>query len=184
MHLKSLGRETLTAIYLTIHHATLSARYHSSGWINQRNYGELTEVQQSPLGQNLEFAFAEAALSIGPEFISNTLLRWDSSDAETVLLNFYHNQNIDVWHRVDREDGNRELQLSKVQGPHQEPGTQSTSFFATMIERMAELADCPLEDVRSRVEQQTDEEGHLLAYLDMKGKARLFQEFDLGSKYD
>ncbi|KAG9187002.1 hypothetical protein G6011_10110 [Alternaria panax] len=96
-YMTSLPRDPLTAMYLTLHHATLTARYHGSGWINQRTYGRFMDANQVSLRCELEFCFAEAALCLGPQFISDTLLHHDTSDAETTLLNFYVDHGTHDW---------------------------------------------------------------------------------------
>jgi hypothetical protein len=42
--IKSLSRDPLVAIYLAINHATLTARFHGEGLLNQRRYGMFTSV--------------------------------------------------------------------------------------------------------------------------------------------
>jgi hypothetical protein len=163
-------------MYIVLHHATLSARYHGSGWINQRTYGRFMDANQVELRSELEFCFAEAALTIGPEFISDTLLHHDISDAETTLLNFYHNHGIHDWDWPCTGKG--EFEPPRTQGPQREPG-KGRSLFTTLLERLAELMDCRLEDVRMRVEQHLAVTDHSTAYLSLAGKERLLKGLDV-----
>ncbi|KAH7385808.1 hypothetical protein BKA66DRAFT_569640 [Pyrenochaeta sp. MPI-SDFR-AT-0127] len=178
-YINSLQRDPLTAIYLALHHATLSARYHGSGWINQRTYGRFMDANQVSLRSELEFCFAEAALNIGPDFLSDMLLHHDTSDAGTALLNYYHDYGTHDWDWPCWGKGKGEFEPPRTQGPHKEPGSKGQSLFTAMLERMAELIKCPVEDVRARIEQNTDAKGHSLAYLDLEGKARLMQGLNL-----
>ena len=178
-YIKSLERDPLTAMYLALHHATLSARYHGSGWIHQRTYGRFMDANQISLRNELEFCFAEAALSIGPEFISDMLLHHSTSDVETSLLNCYHDRGMHDWDWPCWGTGLGEFEPPRTQGPHNEQGANGRSLFTTLLERLAELMEWPLEEVRSRIEQYTDAKSHSLAYLDLGGKARLLQGLDL-----
>lgn len=178
-YLKSLPRDPLVAIYLALHHATLSARYHGSGWIHQRTYGRFMDANQLSLRNELEFCFAEAALVHGPAFIADTLLRHGSSDAEVTLLNCYHDHALRDWDWPCWGTGKGEFEPPRTQGPMREPWSLGRTLFTTMLERVAECMACELEDVRARMEQQTDVGTHRLAYLDLEGKAQLMQGLDL-----
>lgn len=178
-YIKTLQRDPLIAIYLALHHATLSARYHGSGWINQRTYGRFMDANQVSLRSELEFCFAEAALNIGPEFICDMLLHHETCDAETTLLNYYHNHGTHDWDWPCWGNGVGEFEPPRTQGPHEEPGSEKQSLFTALLERMAELIECRVEEVRSRIEQHTDEKSHSLAFLGLEGKARLLQGLDL-----
>jgi hypothetical protein len=163
-------------MYLVLHHATLSARYHGSGWIHQRTYGPLMDANQVELRSELEFCFAEAALTIGPEFISDTLLHHDTTYAETTLLNFYHDHGIHDWYWPC--SGKGEFEPPRTQGPQREQGKER-SLFTTLLERLSELMECRLEDVRPRVEQHLTATTHLTAHLSLAGKARLLEGLDV-----
>ncbi|KAF1840685.1 uncharacterized protein K460DRAFT_190917 [Cucurbitaria berberidis CBS 394.84] len=178
-YIKSLQRDPLTAIYLAIHHAILSARYHGSGWIHQSVYGRFMDANQISLRNELEFCFAEATLNIGAQFLSDMLLDHSTSDAETTLLNCYHDHGTHDWDWPCWGDGVGEFEPPRTQGPHKEPGANGRSLFTTLLERLAELMGCPLEEVESKIEQNTDKKDHSLAYLDLMGKARLLGGLDL-----
>ncbi|OAL50851.1 hypothetical protein IQ07DRAFT_644061 [Pyrenochaeta sp. DS3sAY3a] len=178
-YLKSLPRDPLLAIYLALHHATLSARYHGSGWIHQRTYGRFMDANQLSLRNELEFCFAEAALVHGPSFIGDTLLRHGSSDAEVTLLNFYHDHALRDWNWPCWGSGKGEFEPPRTQGPAREPWSLGRTLFTTMLERVAECMGCEIEHVRARMEQETDVETHSLAYLDLEGKAQLMRGLDL-----
>ncbi|RYN40511.1 hypothetical protein AA0114_g11017 [Alternaria tenuissima] len=173
-YIKSLPQDPLTAIYLILHHATLSARYHGSGWINQRTYGRFMDANQVSLRCELEFCFAEAALVLGPEFISDSLLHHDTGDAETVLLNFYVDHGTHDWAWPCWGGGKGEFEPPRAHGPQREPG-KGRSLFTTLLERLAECMGCGLGDVRTRVERELETRDHSLAYLSLAGKARLLE---------
>lgn len=137
------------------------------------------DANQLSLRNELEFCFAEAALSDGPEFINGMLLHHNTSDAETTLLNCYHDHGTHDWDWPCWGTGPGEFEPPRTQGPCKEPGSTSKSLFKTLLEREAELIDCSLEEVRGRIEQFTDAKDHALAYLDLAGKARLMQGLDL-----
>ncbi|KAI4678358.1 hypothetical protein J4E81_010725 [Alternaria sp. BMP 2799] len=177
-YIKSLPRDPLVAIYLVLHHATLSARYHGSGWINQRTYGRFMDANQVELRSEIEFCFAEAALCLGPEFISDTLLHHDTSNAETTLLNFYHDHGTHDWDWPCWGTAKGEFEPPRTQGPQREEGS-GRSLFTTMLERLAECMACELGDVRPRVERQLESVEHELAYLSLAGKARLLEGRDV-----
>ncbi|KAI4610536.1 uncharacterized protein J4E87_010790 [Alternaria ethzedia] len=177
-YIKSLPRDPLVAIYLVLHHATLSARYHGSGWINQRTYGRFMDANHVELRSELEFCFAEAALCLGPEFISDTLLHHDTSNAETILLNFYHDHGTHDWDWPCWGTAKGEFEPPRTQGPQREEGS-GRSLFTTMLERLAECMGCELGDVRPRVERQLESAEHELAYLSLAGKARLLEGRDV-----
>jgi len=174
-HIMSLPQDALTAIYLALHHATLSARYHGSGWIHQRTYGRFMDANQLSLRNEMEFCFAEAALYHGPEFISNMLLHHDTSDAETALLNVYHDHGTRDWDWPCWGSGPGEFEPPRTHGPERDMGQKSPSLFSTLLERLAKEIGCSLAEVRSRVETSTDDPNHPLAYLDLEGKARLMR---------
>jgi hypothetical protein len=44
-----------------------------------------------------------------------------------------------------------------------------------LLERLAELMECGLEDVRLRIERELESGDHSLAYLSLGGKARLLE---------
>lgn len=170
--------DPLAAIYLVLHHSTLSARYHGSGWIHQRTYGRFMDANQVELRSELELCFAEAALSIGPGFISDTLLHHDSSDCETTLLNFYHEYGSHDWHWPCWGTGEGEFEPPRTQGPHKQMGSEK-SLFTTVLECLAEVNKCEVGDVRQRVEQELESAEHSLAWLSLASKQRLLEGKDL-----
>lgn len=178
-YIKNSSRDPLTAIYLALHHATLSARYHGSGWIHQRTYGRSMDAYQLSLRNELEFCFAEAALSCGPEFISDMLLHHDTSNAETTLLNVYHDHGTLDWDWPCPGTESGEFEPPRTHGPHWDGGQRGKSLFTTLLETLAEKLGCPSEVVRTRIEMCTDAKEHSLAYLDLEGKAVLLQGFNL-----
>ncbi|KAF2855947.1 hypothetical protein T440DRAFT_383796 [Plenodomus tracheiphilus IPT5] len=178
-HIKQLSHDPLTAIYLTLHHSTLSARYHGSGWIHQRTYGRFMDTNQLTLRNELEFCFSEAALNHGPEFISDMLLHHDTSNAETTLLNVYHDHGTLDWDWPCWGTAKGEFEPPRTQGPQRGVGQRGRSLFTTLLETLAGRVGCLLKEVRSRVEMHTDDKQHSLAYLDLEGKARLLRGLDV-----
>ncbi|RMZ69110.1 hypothetical protein GMOD_00003029 [Pyrenophora seminiperda CCB06] len=176
--IKSLESDPLAAMYLVLLHATLSARYHGTGWINQRTYGRFMDANQVELRSELEFCFAEATLNIGPKYISDSLLDYDTSNAEITLLNFYHDHGIHDWEWPCWGSGKGEFEPPRTQGPQRAAG-KGRSMYTTLLERMAELIGCTLAEVRTRVEQDLERTDHSLAYLSLGGKARLLQGRDI-----
>ncbi|KAF2833090.1 hypothetical protein CC86DRAFT_310751 [Ophiobolus disseminans] len=176
----SLPRNPLAAIYLALHHATLTARYHGHGWIHQQTtYGTYMDANQLSLRNELEFCFAEATLSVGPTFLYDILLNPSDPVGETTLLNFYHDHGTHDWEWPFLGDGVGEFEPPRTQGPQREAGRKGRSLFTTMLERMAELEKCLLIDLRPRVEAETDVKDHWLAYLSLDGKARLIRGLDV-----
>lgn len=171
--IKSLPRDPLTAIYLTLHHSTLTARYHGSGWIHQRTYGRFMDANQISLRNELEFCFAEAALTLGPEFISDLLLRPTKPGAEATFLNFYHDHGTHDWEWPGWGEGKGEFNPPRTQGPKKPDGSMGRSLFTTLLERLAECSKCALDEVRLRIEEEANNSDHPLSKLSLYGKARL-----------
>lgn len=162
-------------MYLTLHNSTLTARYHGSGWIHQRTYGRFMDANQISLRNELEFCFAEAALTLGPEFISDLLLRPTKQGAEATFLNFYHERGTHDWEWPGWGEGRGEFNPPRTQGPKKQTGCAGRSLFTTLLERLAECSKCSLEEVRVRIEEQTNDTDHPLSYLNLYGKARLME---------
>ncbi|UPX10747.1 uncharacterized protein EKO05_0001388 [Ascochyta rabiei] len=173
--INSISRDPLTAIYLALHNSTLTARYHGSGWIHQRTYGRFMDANQISLRNELEFCFAEAALTLGPEFISDLLLRPTRAGAEATFLNFYHDYGTHDWDWPGWGEGKGEFNPPRTQGPKKEPGSRGRSLFTTVLERLAECVKCSLDEVRAKMEEQTNDPEHSLSYLNLYGKARLLE---------
>lgn len=176
--IRALKRDPLTAIYVALHHATLTARYHGTGWIAQRTYGRFMDANQLSLRNELEFCFAEAALSIGPVFLFDMLVNPSDPSGETTLLNLYHDYGTHDWEWPCLHDGKGEFEPPRTQGPHRERVSKEKTLFTCMLARMAELEECSVGEVRARVEDITEAKHHSLAYLSLAGKARLVQGID------
>jgi hypothetical protein len=131
------------------------------------------DANQLSLRSELEFCFAEAALCLGPDLISNTLLHHDTSDAETTLLNFYHDHGTHDWEWPCWGTAKGEFEPPRTQGPQREK--RGRSLFTVLLERLAEVVGCGLEEVRARVERRLEEPNHECAYLSLDGKARLLE---------
>lgn len=132
------------------------------------------------LRNELEFCFAEAALCIGPDFISATLLYHDVSDCETTLLNFYHEHGVHDW-EWPHPDWKGQFEPPRTQGPQRNEVDKERTLFTVLLERLAELMQSELIDVRSRVEQEFDRPNHPLAYLNLWGKEQLLRGKNLDS---
>jgi hypothetical protein len=181
-YLKALPHDPLVAIYLTLHHATLTARYHGHGWIHQGTYGRFMDANQLSLRNEMEFCFAEATLSIGPDFLHDMLANPSDPSGETTLLNFYHDHGTHDWDWPCWGNGVGEFEPPRTQGPYREAGSQGRSLFTSVLERLAELEKSRLDEVRSRVEERTDARDHGLAFLSLNGKERLVQGMNVGDK--
>jgi hypothetical protein len=171
--IKALPRDPLTAMYLTLHHSTLTARYHGSGWIHQRTYGRFMDANQISLRNELEFCFAEAALTLGPEFISVLLLRPTKPGAEATFLNFYHDHGTHDWGWPGWGEGKGEFNPPRTQGPKKPDGSMGRSLFTTLLERLADCSNCSLDEVRLKTEEEANDPEHPLSELTLYGKARL-----------
>jgi hypothetical protein len=166
----TLPRDPLTALYLALHHANLTARYHGTGWIHQRTYGRFMDANQLSLRSELEFCFAEASLSIGPGFLFDMLVNPSDPAGETTLLNVYHEHGTHDWEMAECVG---EFEPPRTQGPQRDAGSKGRSLFTGLLERMAEVEKNGLEEVRARVEDRTDARDHELAFLSLGGKERI-----------
>lgn len=133
------------------------------------------DANQISLRSELEFCFAEAALTLGPEFISDLLLRPTKPGAEAIFLNFYHEHGIHDWEWPGWGEGKGEFNPPRTQGPKKRPEDIGRSLFTTLLERLAECEGTSLDEVRERIEVKTNNPDHALAYLDLYGKARLME---------
>lgn len=125
------------------------------------------------LRNELEFCFAEAALTLGPEFISDVLLRPTKPGAEATFLNFYHDRGTHDWEWPGWGEGKGEFNPPRTQGPKKEPGSLGRSLCTTVLERLAECVGCEVGEVKARIEEQTSDPDHALSYLNLYGKTRL-----------
>lgn len=173
--LKSLPKDPLTAVYIAVHHATLTARYHGEGLIHQRTYGRFMDANQVSLRSDIEFCFAEASMQLGPGFIHMSLLPTAaaSSVSEATLLNLLHDHAIHDWFVESVMEGVNEFEPPITHGPKREFRTRS--LWTTLLERIAQLTSCPLENVRGAIEEDTAPYDHDLAWLDLEGKATLMK---------
>jgi hypothetical protein len=137
------------------------------------------DANQLSLRTELEFCFAEASLSIGPDFLYDMLVNPSDPQGEITLLNFYHEHGSHDWEWPCWEEGKGEFEPPRTQGPQREGGKKGRSLFAGVLERMAELEKCPLAEVRARVEERTDGRDHDLAYLSLDGKASIIRGEDV-----
>ncbi|KAF1834223.1 hypothetical protein BDW02DRAFT_498827 [Decorospora gaudefroyi] len=177
-YLTTLPNDALTALYLTLHHATLTARYTGSGWINQRSYGRFMDANQISLRTDLEFSFVEAVLcsADGPALILDTLL--GRPCAEITLLNVYHECGTRDWAWPCWGDGKGEFEPPRTQGPVREVRGGST-LYSCLLEGLARGLGCGIEGVRGKVEERLAERGSGIAWLSLEGKARLLLGLDV-----
>jgi len=136
------------------------------------------DANQLSLRNEIEFCFAEATLSVGPTFLYDMLVNPSDPSGETTLLNFYHDHGTHDWEWPCWGDGLGEFEPPRTQGPQRDVVSKGRTLFTTMLERMAELAECPLQEVRSRIEDETEVKDHKLAYLSLDGKTRLIAGLD------
>ncbi|KAL1607751.1 hypothetical protein SLS60_002687 [Paraconiothyrium brasiliense] len=182
--LKSLPKDPLTAMYLAVHHATLTARYHGEGIIHQRTYGRFMDANTLSLRSDIEFCFSEASLELGPSFVHSSLLPTDppatSLSAEATLMNFYHDHALHDWFLESMMEGVQVEGLGMppvTQGPRR--AVKERSLWTTLLECMAELTECPLENVMGAIEEDAAAHNHSLAWLDLQGKETLMTGEDL-----
>lgn len=64
-------------------------------------------------------------------------------------------------------------------GPEQSPGAKSPSLWTALLERMAALAECPLQEVVDVTTEDIAAPDHSLSWLSLAGKARLVRGLDL-----
>jgi hypothetical protein len=169
-------------MYLAVHHATLTARYHGQGVIHQRTYGRLMDANTVSLRSDIEFCFAEASLQLGPSFIHSALLPTDppatSLCAEVTLLNFYHEHAIHDWFLESEMEGVGVMGMPPItQGPRN--SSKESSLWTTLLERVAGLMECPVENVKGAIEEDAEPHNHSLAWLDLEGKETLMKGEDL-----
>ena len=152
------------------------------------------DAERLSLRTEMEHAFAEAALTHGPAFISTTLLRptpSSASIAETTLLNFYTAFGTHDWEWPDSTspspspsssttssgDHHKGLFLPpRIHGPH--ASAPQPSLFDALLARLADLSRCGVDAVRARVDDDMSEPDHPLAWLGLHGKARLLRGED------
>ncbi|KAJ4296497.1 hypothetical protein N0V90_006542 [Kalmusia sp. IMI 367209] len=176
-YIKSLPKDPLMAMYLAVHHATLTARYHGEGIIHQRTYGRFMDANTLSLRSDIEHCFAEAALQIGPSFLHESLL--SSPAAEPTLLNFYHEHAIRDWFVESVMEGVEGFLPPVTQGPHADSMKKEKNLWTALLEKVAELTECPLGNVRGAIEEDAAPEDHSLAFLNLCGKATLMKGEDL-----
>lgn len=169
-------------MYLAVHHATLTARYHGSGLIHQRTYGRFMDSNTISLRSDIEFCFAEASMQLGPSFIHAALLPTDppatSLSADVTLLNFYHEHAIHDWFVESVMEGVEGVGTPPVtQGPRKR--VKERSLWTTLLERVAGLMECEVGNVRGAIEEDAAPWNHPLAWLDLDGKAALIRGEDV-----
>lgn len=176
--IESLPRDPLVAIYLAVHHAKLTGRYHGHGWIQQHTYGRFMDASQLSLRTEIEFCFAEATLNIGPNFLYDMLVNPTDPSGEITLLNIYHDRRTHDW---DPSSWNSATDFNppRTQGPQREAGSKGRSLFTILLERMAELEGCLLEEIKSRIEESTSTKNHELAFLSLVAKMRLIRGLNI-----
>lgn len=129
------------------------------------------DANQISLRNELEFCFAEATLSVGPDFMYDMLVNPTDPIGEITLLNTYHDHGTHDWEWPCWGSGVGEFEPPRTRGPQREK--IGRSLFTTLLERMVELENCPLAEVRSKVEDDTRLRDHELAYLSLDAKTRL-----------
>jgi hypothetical protein len=120
------------------------------------------------LRKQLEHAFAEAALSHGPSFLSDTLLRPASTTAEVTLLNVYTAFGTYDW---EAPQPGAAFCPPRVHGPRLE--VRPESLWDALLARLASLSRCTVDQVGWVTEEDMSEPDHALAWLGLHGKAVL-----------
>ncbi|KAF2653879.1 hypothetical protein K491DRAFT_497864 [Lophiostoma macrostomum CBS 122681] len=172
--INTLPRDPLTAIFVAIQCSKLTARYHGQGIINQRTYGRFLDANHLELRNELEFCFSEGAMNLGPDFIHESLYHKDTS--ETTLMCLYHDHGIHDW---DTNVPEGEFMPPITEGPERNPDSKPRTLYTTLLERMADLMESPLDEVVSRINEDVETADHSLAWLSLSSKARLIQGLDL-----
>ncbi|KAF2189706.1 hypothetical protein K469DRAFT_747728 [Zopfia rhizophila CBS 207.26] len=175
--IKSLPRDPLTAMFLAVHYSKYTARYNAKGIINQRTYGRFLDTNQLLLRNEIEFSFSEGVMNLGPAFISDVLSHIDA--AETTLMCLYHDNAQHGWGTQEEN-----FQPPVTQGPAKNPVTKPRTLYTTLLERLAELYDCPLEEAVTLIEDDTDIPDHPLSCIGLWGKARLLKGLNLENGED
>jgi hypothetical protein len=92
------------------------------------------------------------------------------------LMCLYHDHAIHDW---DTNAPEGDFMPPITQGPERNPDLKLRSLYTTLLERMAELMESPLEEVVGRINEHIEATDHSLAWLSLSGKARLIQGLDL-----
>ncbi|KAH7114322.1 hypothetical protein B0J11DRAFT_133270 [Dendryphion nanum] len=177
--IKSLPRSPILAMFLAIHFSIFAARHYGKGIINDKRYGPYLDGNNFEMRSEVEFSFAEGVMELGPQFISDIILGADN--AENTLMLFFHDHAFQDWnmHTIQSD-----FVPINTQGPHREPGTRSRSLWTTVQERLADLSDCPLNEVVDRVIEEIEEPGHWHSWMGLAGKAELMKGLNLTNEYD
>ncbi|KAF2706812.1 hypothetical protein K504DRAFT_459230 [Pleomassaria siparia CBS 279.74] len=172
--LKSLPQDPLVAIFLAVDYSTLAARYHGKGIINQGTYGRFLDANRLEMRNDVEFSFSEAIMNLGPQFIHDSLLNAD--DSEATLMCLYHDHTIHDW---DQNATPEDFMPPVTQGPSRDPNLVMRSLFTTLLDRLAELGDCKVSEIKGRIWEHVQIPDHSLAWLNLYGKERLVSGRDL-----
>lgn len=188
-YLDTLALDPLTAILLTIWHATLISRYHGLGAINSVTYTHQHErghyqldANQLELRSEIENAFAEAVMEHGPSFIYG-ILGFDGA-AEVTLLLSYHDHAIQDWlPPTHPQDTFRPLITEGPRLPPSSPSSPSSdqgqTLYTALLTRIATLLQCSRADTLHRIVSRSEEDDHSLANLSMEGKRLLLAGLDV-----
>ena len=125
------------------------------------------------LRNELEFCFAEATLSTGPQFLFDMLCNPAHPSGETTLLLFYHEHGTHDWNWPCWGEGVGEFEPPRTQGPQKDGGAKGRSLWTRVLERLGEVMGYEMEGVKTRVEGDLRVGDHDLAYLSLSGKERL-----------
>lgn len=170
---KSLPKDPLKAIFLAVHYSTLTARYHGNGIISQTSYGRFMDANQLALRTEVEVCFAEGVMNLGPEFIGDVFEHRERG--ETNLMCLYHEYAVHDWDTTQEGDFTPPI----TYGPEQSPDAKSQTLWTALLERMAVLVECPLQEVVDVITEDIVTPDHSLAWLSLAGKARLVKGLNL-----
>lgn len=166
------------AIYLACYYTTLAARYHGNGVFLQAAFGPYLDGTAVLLRLDVEFCFSEGSMQHGPSFIHSTF--FGSLDVDSaIMMNLFLDHQSSDWYPTNWIAGTGSITPPIVQGPRRDPASMERSLTSVLLERLAELTDCPLEEIRGRIRDDVSESRCRLAWLSLSGKARLMKGEDL-----
>lgn len=104
------------------------------------------------LRRDIDFAFAEACLQLGPAYVHATMLCSDT--IEYALLNIYHHLGLTKDWDAENE-GLGEVKPPIIHGPEGDPESKEKSLWTSLLERLSLLFSCTVGQVGERVGAET-----------------------------
>ncbi|KAF1956216.1 hypothetical protein CC80DRAFT_562875 [Byssothecium circinans] len=172
--LNTLPLHPLTALYLAVHATLVTARFHVPGsLLHHHRFGTTMDATTLSLRSDMDFAFSETCLQLGPAFMHSMLCA--PQTAEAALLNVYHEFVVSDWDLAQVRD--MEVKPPVTEGPVREE--KEGSCWCALLGRVGALAGCEVGDVPGWVEERCEGEGHELAFLGVRGRRMLMAGRDL-----